>query len=128
MSAQVKFEYVNYAKFDRRQVRSAFGKAGRLVAREAKRQAAPQRRTGALWRSISGRASRRGYAYRVAALAPHAYLLELGTRYIEPQPVLTPVVAAQAGAVIDLLRAAVGDGFFGAPGAVGKPPAAVEAN
>lgn len=125
-AATVKIEYVAYSVFDRRGVRSAFGKAGRLVAKEAKREA--PRLTGMLWRSISGRASRRGYAYRVAALAPHAYLVELGTRKMDPRPVLPPAVAAQAGAVLDLLRGAIGDGLVSVTGRAGKAPAKVEVN
>lgn len=146
----VRFEYTLYSQFERKAVRSAMGKAARLMAREAKRAAAsksgsgavytargrnyqasapgqpPVRLTGNLWRSIKGRASRRGYAMVVQTLAPHAHLLELGTRKGAARPLLPPVVEEQAGAVLDLLRVAIADGLTVVTGAVGKAPAKVE--
>ena len=89
--------------------------------------APPARFTGNLFRSMQGRASRRGYALVVSAIAPHAALLELGTRRMDPRPAFEPTFADR-GMVVDLLRAAYGSGIVATAGQPGAAPAAVEIN
>jgi hypothetical protein len=147
---QIRFAELNYTQFDRRQVRSAMGKAARVMAREMKRVvgssgsgtqyrrggrtwtastpgAPPARFTGNLFRSMQGRASRRGYALVVSAVAPHAALLELGTARMDPRPAFEPVFS-QRGVIVDLLRAAYSGGIVATPGQPGAAPAMVEIN
>jgi hypothetical protein len=147
---QIRFAELNYTQFDRRQVRSAMGKGARAMARRMKQVvgssgsgvqyrrggrvytasapgAPPARFTGNLFRSMQGRASRRGYALVVSAIAPHAALLELGTRRMDPRPAFEPTFADR-GMVVDLLRAAYGSGIVATAGQPGAAPAAVEIN
>ncbi len=147
---QVKFAELSYSQFDRRAIRSAMGKAARALAANMRRIVGgsgsgesyrsrgrvytvsapgqpPARLSGGLRRSMKGRPSRRGYALVVAATAPHASLLEFGTRRMEPRPAFAPTFA-DSSMVIGLLRAAYGQAPVATPGAPGKPPATVEIN
>jgi hypothetical protein len=147
---QIKWAELNYTQFDRRGIRSAMGKAARIMARQMKQVvggsgsgtqyrrggrvytasapgAPPARFSGNLFRSMQGRASRRGYALVVSAVAPHAALLELGTGRMDPRPAFEPTFS-QAGFVVDLLRAAYANGVVGTPGQPGAAPAVVEIN
>jgi hypothetical protein len=152
MAVQVEIEAVNYLQFDRRQVRSAMGKASRIIAKNLKslvsRRAGsgrtyvtpgrsytasspgnpPVRLSGALWRSIKGRASRRGYAVVVSAIAPHAYLLELGWRSAAARPAFVPIFERDGVVIENLLRAAVDQGITVTVGRPGQPPKATEIN
>jgi hypothetical protein len=147
---QVRFAEISYSQFDRRHVRSAMGRASRAMAAKMKTVVGgsgsgqiyrrggrvhtasapgrpPARYTGNLFRSMKGRASRRGYALLVSAIAPHAALVELGTRRMEPRPAFEPTFA-ERGLVIEALRAAYGRAIIATPGQVGRPPATVEIN
>lgn len=148
----IEFSSLSYVQFDRRKVRSAMGKAARIVAKSLKQSVgkrggggrvylrngkrytastpgdAPVRLTGNLWRSVKGRPSRRGYAMIVSATAPHAHLLELGMRFSKPRPAFGPAFAMHFGQIQDLLRAAVGDGLTVTAGTPGQPPRATEVN
>lgn len=144
------FESLDYVQFDRRAVRSAMGKAARIVAKHLKASMGkggggrkrgrgsvhsgsapgqpPARFTGTLFRSVKGRSSRRGYALVIEAIAPHARLVELGTRRMAPRPAFAPAFTAQRGAIQDLLRAAVGEGLTVIAGKPDQPPKDVEVN
>lgn len=146
----VKFSELNYSQFDRRQIRSAFGKAARVMTRNLKTTASgggggitytirgrqhtasapgspPARFTGNLLKSMKGRASRRGYALVVSAVAPHAHLLELGTVRAAARPFFAPTFADR-GVVIAALQAAYAAASVATPGAPGSPPREVEIN
>jgi hypothetical protein len=146
----IRFAELNYTQFDRRGVRSAMGKAARVMARQMKQVVGrsgsgtqyrrggrtwtasapgqpPARFTGNLFRSMQGRASRRGYALVVSAVAPHAALLELGTARMDPRPAFEPTFQNR-GMIVDLLRAAYANGIVGTPGQPGAAPATVEIN
>jgi hypothetical protein len=146
----VKFEELDYSQFDRRQVRSAMGRAARALTNVLKGQVKgggagetyrrngrehtasapgqpPARYTGTLLRSMKGRASRRGYALVVAAVAPHAALLELGSRHTEPRPYFAPTFTDR-DLVVGLLRTAYARAVTTVPGQVGRPPKTVEIN
>jgi hypothetical protein len=149
---KIEFSSLSYVQFDRRKVRSAMGKAARIVAKSLKASvgqragggrvylrngrrysasspgAAPVRLTGALWRSVKGRPSKRGYAMFVSATAPHAHLMELGTRLSKPRPAFGPAFAMHLSQIQDLLRAAVGEGLTVAAGTPGQPPRETEVN
>lgn len=142
---------VNYSQFDRRQVRSAMGRAARAMAANLKRQVSggggsgrtyrrrgsdytasapgqpPGRLSGGLMRSMRGRPSRRGYAAVVSALAPHAHLLELGWRHAAPRPYFGPTFGNQE-LIVSLLRAAYEKAAVAVPGQPGRPPKTVEIN
>ena len=146
----VTFESLDYSQFDRKQVRSAMGKGARAVTKELKALVnragsggrtyvrggrkftaslpghAPGRFSGNLFRSMAGRASKRGYALVVQAKAPHAHMMQLGTRNMAPRPAFEAAFAAQAGTVQELLRAAIGDGLHVIAGKPGSPPQSVE--
>ena len=147
---QIRFAELNYTQFDRRGIRSAMGKSARVMARKMKQVvggsgsgvqysrggrvhtasapgAPPARFTGNLFRSMQGRASHRGYALVVSAIAPHAALVELGTRRMDPRPAFEPTFS-QSGMIVDLLRAAYANGVVGTPGQPGAAPATVEIN
>jgi hypothetical protein len=143
---QVKFAEINYSQFDRRHVRSAMGRGARAMAARMREQVRgsgtgevygrhtasapgqpPARYTGRLMRTIRGRASRRGYALVVSTVAPHAALLELGTRHMEPRPAWEPTFADR-DLVVGLLRGAYAAAITATPGQVGRPPRSVEIN
>jgi hypothetical protein len=147
---RVRFSEISYSQFDRRHVRSAMGRAARAMANTLRQsvrgkgsgavytragrahQASapgqpPARFTGNLLRSMKGRASRCGYALVVSAIAPHAALLELGTRKMDPRPAFEPVFADR-GLIIGLLQTAYARAITATPGQVGRPPKAVEIN
>lgn len=146
----VRFDEISYAAFDRRHVRSAFGRAARVFAKNLKNQVRgsgsgrsyviggrkhtasapgrpPARFTGNLYRSITGRASRRGYALVVSAIAPHAHLLELGTSRMAERLYFDPTFEDRA-VVVDVLRGAYERALMGVKGAAGRPPKSVEIN
>ena len=143
---RVKFDEISYSQFDRRHVRSAMSRAARVMANTLKatvrgrgagrvygRHTAsapgqpPARMTGNLVRSMKGRASRRGYALAVSAIAPHAAMLELGTRRMDPRPAFEPVFADR-GVMVGLLQQAYAKAITATPGQVGRPPRTVEIN
>lgn len=141
---------VNYSQFNRSEVRKAFRKAGAAVAKKLKasinrrsgggevyrykgktyRASAPGnppvRLTGNLFRSVKGRASRRGYALVVQALAPHAHLMELGSVRMARRPAFASAFIEARSIVNDLLVAAVGDGLTVTAGQPDSPPKEVE--
>ena len=136
----IKFASISYTQFDRKGVRSAMGKAARLkkllagtaghgrVYRRAGRVhtastpgSAPTRYTGNLQRSVRGRASRRGYAFLVSAIAPHAHLLELGTSRMAARPAFAPIFGSEATAIEDLLRGAIDKGITVTAGTPSEP-------
>jgi hypothetical protein len=150
MLIKVKFAELSYSQFDRRQVRSAFGKASRAMAARLKTTVGgggsgavyrvrgrtytasgpgspPVKFTGNLLKSMRGRASRRGYALVVSAVAPHAALLELGTARMEPRPYFEPTFS-DTEMIVGLLRAAYATAPVATPGSPGSPPATVEIN
>ena len=143
---RVKFDEISYSQFDRRRVRSAMGRASRAMANTLKQTVRgkgagriygrhiasapgqpPARYTGNLLRSIKGRASRRGYALVVAAIAPHAAMLEMGTRRMDPRPAFEPVFAERE-LIIGLLQTAYARAITATPGQVGRPTKSVEIN
>ena len=60
-------------------------------------------------------------------MAPHAALLELGTRHMEPRSCFAPTFADRE-LVVGLLRQAYARATIATPGQVGRPPKAVEIN
>jgi hypothetical protein len=149
---EIKFASVSYTQFDRKGVRSAMGKAARIVAAQLRKLlntrggsgrvyrrggrahtasasgSPPARFTGNLVRSVKGRASRRGYAFVVSAIAPHAHLLEMGTERMTSRPAFAPIFGKQAGAIEDLLRTAIDKGITVTAGSPGQSPKGVEIN
>lgn len=146
---QMKIEFVGYTQFQRKHVRSAMGKGARVVAAELKRSVnrrgggrvyqrrggshnasapgqPPARFTGNLFRSMQGRASRRGYAIVVSAFAQHARMLELGWRSAAPRPAFEPAFTRKGGDIVGLLRTAVSVGLTATSGEPGRAPAEVE--
>jgi hypothetical protein len=135
----IKFASINYTQFDRKGIRSAMGKASRLVAKQLKATInkrgtvsapgePPARQSGGLLRSVKGRASRRGYALVVSAIAPHAHPLEGGYKHAAARPYFAPTFAGQADAIQSLLRDAIDQGITVTSGAPGSAPRAVEIN
>jgi len=147
---QVTWKELNYVQFDRRAIRSAFGKAARTMAGNLRKTASgggggvtyriggrshtastpggpPARFTGNLVRSMKGRASRRGYALVVSAIAPHAHLLELGARHMAARPAFAPVFADRS-LILGLLQTAYAQAPVGTPGSPGAAPRTVEIN
>jgi HK97 gp10 family phage protein len=132
----VQIDYTRYMQFDRKQVRSAMRKAAATVKKEAKRLAGrkqisapgnpPGRETGALWRSAYGRASRRGYAMVAGTTSPHAHLVELGTRNMQPRPLMPVALGNVRDKVIGLVEAAIGPGLHAVDGPSTSPPPQVE--
>lgn len=146
----IRFQSLNYLQFNRKAIRSAMGKAARVVAKQVRALARnspgsgrqymvdgrvhtasrpgepPARLTGTLAKSIKGRSSKRGYALVVQALAPHAHLLETGTARAGARPYFRPAFASNVDQVQALLVTAYGEGITVTPGAPGKPPKDVE--
>jgi Bacteriophage HK97-gp10, putative tail-component len=132
----VSVDYTRYMQFDRKVVRSAMRKAAATVKKEAKRLAGrkqmslpgqpPGRDSGALFQSAYGRGSRRGYAMVAGTTSPHAHLVELGTKHMQPRPLMPVALANKRDAVIGLLEAAIGPGLFAVDGSATQAPPKVE--
>jgi HK97 gp10 family phage protein len=132
----VQIDYTRYMQFDRKQVRSAMRKAAAVVKKEAKRLASrktmslpgqpPGRASGTLFQSAYGRASRRGYAMVAGTMSRHAHLVELGTRHMEPRPLMPVALANKRDEVVGLVEAAIGPGIFAIDGSPTQAPQQVE--
>lgn len=135
MQLSVKID-VSYVQFDRKAVRAASRKGGQQMRAAIRKLGGgravsppgspPGRRTGALWRSVYGRASARGYAMVAGTAATHGHFLELGTRRMDARPLVQPAFAGKQSVIIGLYRDAIGKGITATVGAPGQPPAAVE--
>jgi HK97 gp10 family phage protein len=133
---KVQVDYTRYMQFDRKAVRGAMRKAAAVVKKEAKRLSSrkavslpgqpPGRASGTLFGSAYGRGSRRGYAMVAGTTSPHAHLLELGTRHMEPRPLMSVALANKRDAVVGLLEAAIGPGIFAIDGSPTQAPPKVE--